>query len=84
MCHAKEESTLHYFLECFIYTAERRTMFSLVEHYIPSFTRMNRKSKIDLLLNGFKNDNPDYNYLNFTITKAVQTFINQSKRFLKN
>ena len=32
MFHAKEESTLQYFLECFIYTAERRTMFSLVEH----------------------------------------------------
>ena len=82
ICHAKEESSLHYMLDCFLYTAERRTLFSLVEHLIPFFPRMNRKSKLYLLFNGLKNDDPDYNHLNYRITCAVQTYIIHTKRFL--
>ena len=84
ICHAKSESTMHYFLDCFLYAAERRTLFCLVEHRIPHFIRMNKNSKLNLILNGFKNDDPDYYHLNSTITKAVQTFIIQTKRFLQH
>ena len=37
ICHSKEESTKHYFLDCFLYTSERQTLFPLVEHYILYF-----------------------------------------------
>ena len=32
ICHAKEKSTLHFFLDFFLYAAERQTLFDLVEH----------------------------------------------------
>ena len=37
LCHAKSESSLHYIMDCFLYTGERQTLFDLVEHYIPNF-----------------------------------------------
>ena len=64
MCHAKSESTMHYFLDCFLYAAERQTLFGLDEHHIQDFTRMNKTEKLHLLFNGFKTDDPDYNHLN--------------------
>ena len=82
ICQAKEESSLHYMLDRFLYTAERRTLFSLVKHLIPFFPRMNRKSKLYLLFNGLKIDDPDYNHLNYIIICAVQTYIIHTKRFL--
>ena len=30
LCHAKEESTRHYLIDCFLFSAERQTLFSLV------------------------------------------------------
>ena len=60
------------------------SLFCLVEHHIPHFIRMNTDSKLNLILNGFKNDDPDYYHLNSTLTKAVQTFIIQTKRFLQH
>ena len=84
ICHAKEESTSHYFLDCFLYAAERQTLFDLVEHYIPYFSKQTRNAKIQILLHGIKVNDPDYNHLNTIITKAVQTFIIQTKRFLHN
>ena len=32
-------------IDCFIYTAERQTLFSLFEHYIPQFIYFNKKRK---------------------------------------
>ena len=84
ICHAKQESTLHYFLDCFLYAAERQTLFDLVEHYKPNFSRLKRNSKVELLLNGINVNDPDYNHLNTILTNAVQTFIIQTKRFLQN
>ena len=37
MCHFKSESSEHYFLDCFLYTLERQTLFSLIEHYLYIF-----------------------------------------------
>ena len=84
ICHFKEESSLHLILDCFLYTAERQTLFSLVEHYIPKFTKMNKNAKYELLMTGIKNHDPDYNDLNAKLTIAVQNFIIQTKRFLQN
>ena len=82
-CHFREESPLHYMIDCFLYTAERRTLFSLVEHYVPKFLTMNKKCKYELLISGLKIDNPDYFDLNKKITFAVQNYITQTKRFLQ-
>ena len=81
-CHAKEESTIHYFLGCFLYAVERQTLCDLVEHHVPNFSRLTRIAKIDLLLFGIKPNDPDYNHLNVELTKAIQTYIVQTKRFL--
>ena len=81
-CHAREESTIHYMLDCFLYTVERQTLIDLVVHYIPYFSRLKRNEKLDILLYGIKTNDPDFNQLNSIITKAVQSFIIQTKRFL--
>ena len=81
MCHFKEESPKHFFLDCFLYTTERQTLFSLVEHYIPKFQRLSNSEKFNILMNGLKPENPDYDYLNMKITIALQLFIIKSKRF---
>ena len=36
-CHFREESTSHYFVDCFLYTHERQILFGLFEHFIPKF-----------------------------------------------
>ena len=57
-------------------------VLDLVEHHIPNFSRLTRIAKIDLLLFGIKPNDPDYNHLNVVLTKAIQTYIVQTKRFL--
>ena len=81
-CHFKEESETHFLLDCFLYTAECQTLFSLVEYYIPKFIKMNKKSKYELLISGLKNTDPDFFDVNRKITFAVQSFITNTKRFM--
>ena len=59
-------------------------LLSLVENYIPKFTKMNKNAKYELLMTGIKNHDPDYNDLNAKLTIAVQNFIIQTKHFLQN
>ena len=40
-------------------------------------------AKYNILLYGLKTNDPDFDHLNFIITKAVQNFIIQTKRFSK-
>ena len=82
-CHFRSESSEHYFLDCFLYTPERQTLLSLVEHYVPNFTRLTKKNKLDLLLRGVNLDNDEFLPTNTILTKAVQNFILQTKRFVK-
>ena len=82
-CHEKQESTKHYLLDCFLYTTERQKLFLLVEHYIPKFKGLSKAAKLNLLLYGLKTNDPDFDHLNFIITKAVQLFLIQTKRFAK-
>ena len=84
LCHHKIESPEHYFLDCFLYSPERQILFNLIEHNIPNFKNLNKKRKIDIILRGINLDNPDYLQLNTKITKAVQNFILNTKRFTES
>ena len=81
LCHHKEESPQHYFLDCFLYSLERQTLFGLIEHYVPKFKRLSKKEKLNIIIFGLDIDNPDFIQLNTTLTKAVQNFILKTKRF---
>ena len=74
-CHFKEESSKHFILDCFLYTAERQTLYNLVKHFVTKFSKMTKAAKFDLLMYGFKSNDPDYNDLNFKISFAVQNVI---------
>ena len=52
MCHAKEESPVHFMIDCFLFTAERQTLFDLVGHYIPKFSTLSEKLKCESLISG--------------------------------
>ena len=80
-CHYKNESPEHYFVDCFLYSPERQTLFSLFEHHIPNFNRLPKKKKLDLIIRGINIDDEDYLPINTILTKAVQQFILSTKRF---
>ena len=81
LCHFRSESPEHFFLDCFLYTLERQAMISLIEHYVPNFNRLNKKNKLELILRGVNIDNVDFLQTNTILTKSVQNFILQTKRF---
>jgi hypothetical protein len=81
LCHHREESPLHYFIDCFLYSPERQTLFSKIEHYIPNFPNFTKQRKLEILLRGIHIENPDFLSLNTTLTIAVQNFIILTKRF---
>ena len=81
ICHAKQESSFHFIMDCFLYTSERQTLYSLVEQYIPNFDKFNKRKKYEVLIIGIHTENPDYEYTNTNITFAVQNFIFKTKRF---
>ena len=60
LCHAKQESSLHFILDCFLYTVERQTLFNLVEQLVPNFNKLNKHKKYEVLVMGINSDNPDY------------------------
>ena len=81
LCHNREESPLHYFIDCFLYLPERQTLFEKIEHYIPNFLNFPKYRKLEIILNGIHIENPDLVPLNTTLTIAVQNFIIQTNRF---
>ena len=60
LCHCKSESPEHFFLDCFLYSLEHQIMFSLIEHYVPNFNRLNKKKKLDLILKGVNIDDEEF------------------------
>ena len=80
-CLFREESSSHYFLDCFLYSPERRILFDLIEHFIPKFSSFKKSQKLDIILKGFEIENLEFIGLNTTLTIAVQKFIMQTKRF---
>ena len=83
-CHAKRESSLHFLIECFLYTGERQTLYNLVEHYIPQFLNKTKQKQYEILTMGINTDQPEFNSTNATISIAVQKFILSTKRFSEN
>ena len=75
LCHFKEESSKHYILDCFLYNAERQTLLTLVEHYIPYFSSISKSNRCNILMYGLHTNNPEYNYMNMKITVALQPYI---------
>ena len=43
LCHHREDTPSHYFLECFLYSPERQALFGLIEHYIPNFSNLTKQ-----------------------------------------
>jgi hypothetical protein len=82
-CHSKIESTHHYFMDCFLYTEERRILFDKYEQWIPNFKRFSKKKQLDVILNGIDRDNDDLFRTNTTLQILTQNFILQTKRFSK-
>ena len=80
-CHAKNESSLHYLMDCFLYTGERQTLFNLVEYYIPHFKTMCKNKKYEVLVMGIDPENPEFVHTNTILSIAVQKFIFETKRF---
>jgi hypothetical protein len=81
LCHHREETPSHYFLECFLYSPERQALFGLIEHYIPNFTNFTKQKKLEIILRGVNIDNDDFLSTNISLTIAVQNFILLTKRF---
>ena len=52
-------------------------------HFIPNFPKLNKKQKLDIILNGLERDNEDFINLNTILTKAGQSLILKTKRFEK-
>ena len=81
ICRHREESPQHYFLDCFLYSQERQTLFDLIEHYVPKFNRLNKREKLNIIIMGLNIDDIEYLHLNTILTKSVQNFIKDTKRF---
>ena len=77
---SRSETVKHYLTECFLYTEERRLLFSTVIKYIPSFSKLSDKKKTDLLLHGMFLDSNEPDSRNSIIFHAVQKFILKTKR----
>ena len=81
LCHHKSESPEHFFLEWFLYLPDCQMLFCLIEHYVPNFYRLNKKQKLDLILNGVNINDEEFFSTNNTLTKGVQNFIISTTRF---
>ena len=81
LCYAKQESSLHFIIDCFLYSVERQVLFGQVEHYVPNFSNLSKIKQYEILVFGLKRENPEYYYTNRIISIAVQNFIFKTKRF---
>ena len=79
MCFARQESSLHYLVDCFIYSNERQTLFSQIEQFIPNFKTFTKHKKYGILVYGIHPENPEFNYTNRNITIAVQNCQNPTQ-----
>ena len=68
-------------MDCFLYTQERDFLFKLIGHYIPKFQKMKKSEQLNIILLGLNFENDEFSHLNTIITKAVQNYINKTKRF---
>ena len=84
LCHAEQESSLHFMINCFLYSVERQVLFGQVEQYVPNFSNFSKNEQYEILVFGIKQENPEYYYTNRIISIAAQNFILKTKRFSDN
>ena len=58
---------MHYFIDCFLYSLERQTLFGKIEHYIPNFPNFTKQKELEIILKGIYYENPDFLSLNTTL-----------------
>ena len=51
-CHARQETTRHYLLQCFLYTVERQNLVDRLSHYVPNFKQLPLYKQEHILLFG--------------------------------
>ena len=83
-CEARRESSQHFLMDCSNFTAERRTLFDRVEHFIPTFKNLTKSKKFEILVLGINPTNHEYISTNTAISIAVQKFIFKTNRFTEN
>ena len=52
LCHYKNETSLHYLLDCFLYTVERQSLIDQVNQLVTNFDCLSKIEQVDLLLFG--------------------------------
>jgi hypothetical protein len=81
LCLHPHETPEHYITQCFLYTEERRILFSQIEQFIPRFKYCSMKRQFEILTQGYEINNPEMVKINTKIMKFTQHFILQTKRF---
>ena len=81
LCNARQESSFHFILDCFLYSVERQLLFGQVEQYIPNFSKLSKNKQYEILVFGLKPENPEYYHTNRIIAIAVQNFLIETKHF---
>ena len=74
LCYARQESSLHFMIDCFLYSVERQVLFGQVEHYVPNFSKLSKIKQYEILVFGLKRENPEYYY-------PIELFQSQYKIF---
>ena len=77
----RPETTKHFFLECFLFQEERKTLFEKLVQILPKFSSFTKSYQIEVLLFGINNKNEEPDPRNIPIVFAVQKFILNTKRF---
>ena len=62
---------MRYLMDCFLYYGERQTLYNLVEHYIPNFSKISKTKQFEILLMGICPENPDFTTTNTKISIAA-------------
>ena len=81
VCLSKNESSKHFFIDCFLYSPEFQILLSLLEHYIPEFNKKSKNNKLDIILRGINVDDEEYLQFNTILPQALQNCILSNKRF---
>ena len=68
-------------VDCTLYAQDRLTLIGHVAQIIPEFNTFSKKRKLEVLLNGYNTNNPDYDHINISLQYHVQNFVLKTKRF---
>ena len=80
-CNAEIEDTEHFLLRCHFYYIQRFEFSNNINKFDPSFTQLDTKEKVNILLYGYPPNKP--NTLNQDVIKFVINFLKKSGSFDK-